>query len=366
MTGARRKLVAVCPTGIRSGAENVLVDYLIAAQETWDVVCLAPNGDLAERLASVGVSRIQIPELKLADGNRNLAAAKMSGNWVRAVPILRRAAADADVVVVNGLMALPAVRLARLSAFVCWLVHDVVVRSDLDAVVRSGAAAVDLAIGVSEAASERARQLGIPTTVSWNGVDVAPHPARPDANEPPIVGISAVLTHWKGQHVLLQAVSMLPDHVVVEMLGGTLPKDDDYAANLQAEIDRAGWNDRVRLLGHVDDPLAVMSRWTIGVLASVEPEAGPLGLLEKMGSGLAVIATDLGGTPEELADAGLLVPPNDPVKLAAAINRILDDERLRIELGCQARQRVQSTFTKQHAAARFLGHLDAMTAGRWS
>src|SRR5262249_12395752 len=64
-------------------------------------------------------------------------------------------------------------------------------------------------------------------------------------------------------------------------------------------------------------------------------------LVEAMAAGLPVVATNVGGMPEVLEEggAGLLVPPEDEEAIAAAIGRLLDDERLRQDLSRRARAR---------------------------
>jgi glycosyltransferase involved in cell wall biosynthesis len=144
------------------------------------------------------------------------------------------------------------------------------------------------------------------------------------------VGCTAVLTEWKGLHVLLEAMTRVSRRdAVLELMGVPHPKDGAYAASLErraAEPDLAG---RVRFLGFLSDPLARLRKWSIAVSASIDPEAGPLTALEAMSVGVPFIATDHGGVTEVLGDAGLLVPPGDVDALAAAINRLLDDPDLR-------------------------------------
>jgi glycosyltransferase involved in cell wall biosynthesis len=63
----------------------------------------------------------------------------------------------------------------------------------------------------------------------------------------------------------------------------------------------------------------------------------PLGLTipEALGMGCAVVATDVGGLPENVRSGhtGLLVPPRRPRPMARAITRLLTDDTLRAELG---------------------------------
>ncbi|HSV93740.1 MAG TPA: glycosyltransferase, partial [Desulfobacterales bacterium] len=63
-----------------------------------------------------------------------------------------------------------------------------------------------------------------------------------------------------------------------------------------------------------------------------------------------VISTTGGALPEVVGDAGILVPPADPVSLAAAIERVLDDPGYAGELGRRGLQRVHRLFTWRRAA----------------
>ena len=71
-----------------------------------------------------------------------------------------------------------------------------------------------------------------------------------------------------------------------------------------------------------------MRHWSVAVVPSVEPEAGPLVVLEAMSIGVPLVATAHGGPVEVVGRAGLLVPPRDPQALAGAIRSLLDDPEL--------------------------------------
>jgi glycosyltransferase involved in cell wall biosynthesis len=119
------------------------------------------------------------------------------------------------------------------------------------------------------------------------------------------------------------------EEVVLELAGGAFPKDAEYVASLRrraAQPDLAG---RVRFLGHLDDPVEQMRQWWVVVTPSVDPEAGPLVVLEAMSIGVPVVATNHGGPVEVVGQAGLLVPPGDPEALAGAIRALLEDPALR-------------------------------------
>jgi len=95
---------------------------------------------------------------------------------------------------------------------------------------------------------------------------------------------------------------------------------------------------RVTLLGVRSDIAELLASADVFALAS-DYEGHPIALLEAMAAGLPVVATAVGGVPEIVGDAGLLVPAGDPAALASAIARLHGDEALRADLGRRARER---------------------------
>jgi glycosyltransferase involved in cell wall biosynthesis len=362
---APARLLAVSPTGLRSGAEVVLRDYLLAAEAAGtDVRCVRPPGPFDAELTAAGIPGGRIPELKLPEGPRPLAAVRLLGRVVRGAVQLRRAVGDAEVVVVNSPFALPVVRLARVRPPVVWIVHDVFIRPSLARLIRPVRRAVTRAVAVSEAAAVFPRSIGVPTSVVANGVAVPDEPAAaPAPGAPPIVGINAAITPWKGHRVFLEAMAMLPE-ATAEVMGGAFPKDRAYEQELRARAAAPDLAGRVRFLGHVADTAAVMRRWTVAVNASVEPEAGPLSVLEAMALGLAVVATDHGGAREILATGGcgVLVAPGDAAALAAAVRGLLEDPDARAATGAGGRERVVTRYRAEDSARRFLAMLASVAA----
>jgi glycosyltransferase involved in cell wall biosynthesis len=348
----RLRVLAITPTAVLSGAERVLINHARAdLVDQWTIA--APDGATGARIETLGIDRLRIPELKLGSGPKPIAALALALGNLRALAPIRRAAREADVIVANSVMCLPLLRLLRPKAPVAWLVHDVITRGDLARIARWSAPAVTRSIPVSEAAGRLSVTLAIPTTVVHNGVAADGEISTLQPETPPIVGINAVLTHWKGQHVLLDALAQVDPPTVIELLGGTLPKDDPYEASLRERSQQPDLKGRVRFLGHHDTPYDVMGRWTIAVSASVEPEAGPLAVLEAMNLGLPVIVTDHGGAPEVAGDTAVTVPPGDAGALAEAITALLADPDRRDDLGNRARVRVSTRFDRGQLEERF-------------
>jgi glycosyltransferase involved in cell wall biosynthesis len=101
----------------------------------------------------------------------------------------------------------------------------------------------------------------------------------------------------------------------------------------------------------------VPSWLTAADVVLVPSHAEPLGnaTLEAMAYARPVIGTLVGGIPEMVVDGetGLLVSPRNPVALAGAIERLLEDEELRGRLGLAARRRCEEMFSLE-------AHVEAM------
>lgn len=360
------RLVVLNPTGLVSGAETVLLRLLRAVRDAgWDVTLLSAPGALRARADEAGWLHVEVPDLKLPGGPRPVAMARASLRAAVAARRVRRAARRADVVMGNGLITLPALRLARPSCPVVLMAHDVVARRDWAAMVRGCRRVVSLAIAPSEAAARPLRDLDVATRVIPNGTPW-PVPAAPTASgNPPIVGMLAGLTANKGQRVLLEALSRLErDDVVVEFVGDPPPKDESYADELRRRAALPDLSGRVRFVGHVDDALTRVRRWAVSALPSVYPESSGLALLEAMSVGVPVVASDHGGPSEFVGEAGLLVPPEDPEALAAALARLLDDGPLREQCVRAGRRLVASKLNLERQQAEFISMIGDLAQRR--
>ncbi len=115
---------------------------------------------------------------------------------------------------------------------------------------------------------------------------------------------------------------------------------------VEAEIARLGLGERVRLLGERSDTRILMQAADLLVLPSSEEGLSNV-LLEAMGSGLPVIATAVGGSPELIDDGvtGRLLPSGDAAALSAIIGALADDAEERRRLASSARAAAEVRFT---------------------
>lgn len=114
-------------------------------------------------------------------------------------------------------------------------------------------------------------------------------------------------------------------------------------------------DDRIRVLASVDDAAELYAAADVFVLPSVS-EGLSNSLLEAMASGLAVVASAVGGTAEtvEHEKTGLLFAKDDAEGAGAQIRRVLNDDGLRARLGAGARHEVERRYSIARVAGRLL------------
>lgn len=165
---------------------------------------------------------------------------------------------------------------------------------------------------------------------------------------------SARMCSWKGHRYLLAALALLRDAGIAFTID--LAGDGEIRREVEGEIAKHALGDRVRMLGNVPHGQLVAAlesgAYDIAVLASTERgdehEGIPVALMEAMAVRLPVVATRTGSIPELVDDTnGILVEQRDPVAMAAALRRLIDDPGLRRSLGERGRERVVAGFSTE-------------------
>lgn len=164
-----------------------------------------------------------------------------------------------------------------------------------------------------------------------NGVDAAAFATpRPPREAGLRVAFLGRVVPDKGVHVLLEAVRALgrPD-VAVTVVGRPGFAADapltEYEASLhRLARDLPGGVEFTSFLPRPELP-PLLARQDVVVVPSVWPEPFALAALEGMAAGAAVVASEIGGIPEAVGDAGILVAPGDAVALAGALRTLADE-----------------------------------------
>lgn len=183
----------------------------------------------------------------------------------------------------------------------------------------------NLVIALSEDWRQRLTQRlpGSRLAVLPNGVAEPVGDAAHDPLAPFTFVFLGLLSTLKGIPVLLDAVSHSQGRWRVQLAGNE--GEPGFADRLRAEIADRGLSERIQLLGPVVGP--AKDRLLLQVDGFVLPslaEGLPMSLLEAMAARLPVVATTVGAIPEVIEQwrEGLLVPPNDPGALAAALDQL--------------------------------------------
>ena len=178
-----------------------------------------------------------------------------------------------------------------------------------------------------------------------------------------IILCPARLTRWKGQHVLVEALSRLsaPVKPYLVCVGGAQGRDD-YVAQLRAAAAEAGLAERLVLAGHENDMPSAYAAADLAVLPSIEAEPFGRTTIEAQAAALPVIASDDGGFRETvIADAaenggsGWLVEADNSAALAATLTTALALTAAALQkMGANGRANVLAHYTRNAMCNRTL------------
>lgn len=165
-----------------------------------------------------------------------------------------------------------------------------------------------------------------------------------------VVGSVGRLVAVKNYSMLLQAFADLKRDDAWLVLAGDGPERE----TLRRLGEQLGLGARLLLLGHRNDVPTVMASLDAFVLASLS-EGMSNTLLEAMATGLAVVATKVGGNAEILRDEvdGRLVPSDDAAALASALRALAEFPGMRLEMGRNGRARVAEEFSVEAMVRRY-------------
>lgn len=222
------------------------------------------------------------------------------------------------------------------------------------------------------------------TFVCYNGVNLDVFCPRPstkflhaELNVPPsaqLLGSVGQIGMRKGLDIAVEAISRIvpwwPEvHWVV--IGERFSQKAEavhYEWSLREAAAKPPLAGRVHFLGVRRDLHLILNELTLLIHAARQEPLGRV-LLEAAASGLALVATEVGGTREILPHdpfQDLVVPPHDATALAERIARLLENPRHRIREGELLRRHAQQEFAAFPAAQRLLSHYESLLAPKLS
>ncbi|MFA6169564.1 MAG: glycosyltransferase family 4 protein [Candidatus Margulisiibacteriota bacterium] len=340
-------------------------------------VIIPAEGELTKELTKLGVKYYCLPMATLTLGRKNifdLISYFYNSIFlaIAAVKIIRREKID--------LLYAKAPRTflwGTLAAKICrrpivWQLHSIFRGLELKAALLAAKLGAARLIADSLAAAAPFKALQPKVRVVYNGIETALYTVPQDkalakadwqlTSGQPMFGYVGRITRLKGLTDYIEAAAevakAVPDAVFFivgrVMFGGAA--EEAYFDSLKKLIEKLGLTGRVKFLGFVADLPRFYAALDSLVLPSIEPEAGPLVVLEAMAAGKVVITTDNGGQAEVITDgeSGYLYQAGDRQKLAAKMIEACTDQEKSRRLGEAARAKALRDHNLEQYRANIL------------
>lgn len=353
-----RRVLFVITTSDVGGTERYLANLVagLDRQRFEPLVCsLCPTGAEGQRIAATGV---QVISLEMAARARPIELVRGVQRLTRLIDrqeidlvqaLLYRAnmmsalsgrLARRSVRVIAGQRSLSAMTGRRAALGVRWtrrlVDHTVAVSAAVRGAMIDGEGVDPQRVTVIGNAVDHRRFRPRDRTAAQQALELAPSGL--------LVGAVGRLSDAKGfDHLLAACARARAEGCDLELV---LAGDGPLRQDLTARASQLDISDRVHFLGRRNGLERIYPAFDLFVLSSLQ-EGSPNVVLEALASGVAVVATRVGGVPELLEDgrSGLLVPPADPDSLAEALVRLARNGELRQRLADAGRQHVERHLT---------------------
>lgn len=335
------KILFVDQSQVLGGAELSLID--IAGRIEGSAVAVFERGEFSDRLDTLGITNhVLADDSALSNVTRDGGIA----GGLKAVPALfgtarkiARIATPFDIIYANTQKAMLAAGIAGWLSKrpVVWHLRDLMTpdhfsQSHIAVAIRTANLLVDKIIANSESTSKAFVAAGgnaSKVVTVYNGIDPEPFQRVDDASaarvrsslgldDKFVAGIFSRLAGWKGQHVLIEAISRIDDcHALI--VGGALFQEDHlYEEELHQLAARYNVSDRVHFLGFREDISTLMRIVDVVVHASTSAEPFGRVIVEGMFARTPVVASNGGGAAEIIKheETGFLFEPGNADELA--------------------------------------------------
>ncbi len=340
------KVLHIAAGNLFGGVESVLVT--LASQ---------PQGSIEHHFALCFPGRLLQELEKATDRVHSLGPVRLRYPWrVRAVrqglaSLLERQQFDAVICHSSWLMVMFA-KVVRASGprLLFWVRDPLSMRSWLDR--WSQFVRPDLIVANSQFTAKAAKLLFRDTSVEvvYNPVVLSPARVSGDrssvrarvranlgAPKDAIVIIAACrLERWKGQDLLIQALSRLRAHPGWHcwIAGGVQrPHEQKFLRELEDLVKAESMSDRIQFLGQRSDVPDLLCASDIYCQPNTGPEPFGNSFVEALAAGLPVITTQMGGAVEIIEPSCGLLVQADPDSVAGALSRLVDDREERMRMG---------------------------------
>jgi len=173
-----------------------------------------------------------------------------------------------------------------------------------------------------------------------------------EVEEEIVVGLVGRINRWKGQFVLLEAFHYLAQkhsNLKLIFVGSTTDNQQNILKELNTKIQKYQIEKKVKIIPFQSNINTIWKAIDIAIVPSTEPEPFGLVAVEAMLASKPVVASNHGGLTEivEQLQTGFLIEPNNIQELTNAIEKLINDEKLRLEMGQKGYTRAIEEFSIQ-------------------
>ncbi len=356
------KILFLDQSGKPGGAELCLIDIAKPYRDSC-LVGLFADGTFKQLLDEQNIP-VQVLATQGIEVRKESGLAKGLGSLGQLVPLINRVAAlsrNYDLIYANTQKALVVGAIASFLSRrpLVYHLHDILSLDHFSSTNRRIAVTLAnraaLVIANSEASQAAFIAAGGRKEIVdfvYNGFDLNLY--QPQASIKPqlglegkfVVGHFSRLSPWKGQHILLEALTHCPENVAAILVGDALFGEQDYVQQLHAKVAELNLENRVKFLGFRSDIIPLMSACDLVTHTSTVAEPFGRVIVEAMLCGTPVVATKAGGAIElvEPSQTGWLVEPGDVEGLATTINTCLDQPQLSTTIAQHAKLQASQRF----------------------
>jgi len=342
------KILFLDQSGKLGGAELCLID-IAKPYRNHSLVGLFADGDFRNLLQQnqIPVEVLTTQTIQVRKQSSLLQAVGSLGQLVPLIQRVVRIAAEYDLIYANTQKALVVGAIASFFTRrpLVYHLHDILSpehfsQTNLQVAITLANRAASLVIANSQASKEAFLQAGGRAEiveVVYNGFEVKNYQScaadtkqvreNLGGERQYLIGHFSRLAPWKGQHILIAALTQCPPNVTAMFVGDALFGEQDYVQELHRQVRTLGLENRVKFLGFRTDIPQLMAACDLVAHTSIAPEPFGRVIVEGMLCGRPVVVAKAGGAVElvEHGMSGFLVTPGVPQELAQVISSCIQE-----------------------------------------
>ena len=173
-----------------------------------------------------------------------------------------------------------------------------------------------------------------------------------------ILALVGRISRWKGQMILLDAFNNLVqknENIKLVFVGAPPPNQEKFQEDLEERIASFKLNDKVLIIPFQNEIHKIWQAIDIAVVPSTEPEPFGMVAIEAMLAHKPIVGSNHGGLTEIIENnaTGFLVTPNSVQDLVIALEKLIQNELLRKEMGEKGYLRVSTAFSVEQYVDSF-------------